>query len=185
MNSIVAVARAWVSAFSLRLLAQLRDCSPSSGGGRRFLSQCFCPPVVSVHPLDHAADPRQGLLSEVRYRKDKKPRVSTEARDDVEHEAPSSPINGGAKNRHRAPRSSLHRGRRPHLCEISDLRVGEWGAGSGVRAYPGRVIIACTGAWSEGQLPSNWATLMPVLETVIAGVARIQSMRLWSSRGGR
>ena len=108
-----------------------------------------------------------------------------DGRDDVEHEALSSPINGGAKNRHRAPSSSLHRGRRPHLCEISVLRTGERGAGSSVRAYLGRVMIACTGAWSEGQLPSNWATLMPVLETVIAGVARIQSMRLWSSRGGR
>ena len=79
----------------------------------------------------------------------------------------------------------LHRGRRPHLCEISVLRTGERGAGSSVRGYLGRVMIACTGAWSEGQLPSNWATLMPVLETVIPGVARIQSMRLWSSRGGR
>jgi len=56
--------------------------------------------------------------------------------------------------------------------------TGEREAGSSVRAYPGRVIIACTGAWSEGQLPSNRVTLMPVRETEIPGVARIQSMRL-------
>ena len=97
---------------------------------------------------------------------------------------PRSRLTERAKNRKRAPSSSLHRKRCPHPREISTPRSGvQDRAGEG--GYPGRVMTACTGAWSEGQLPSNWATLIPVLETEIPGVARIQSMRLWSSRGGR
>jgi len=83
MDNIVAVARAWVSAFSLRLLVQLRRRSSislsvllSAGWIKRRILARDCSPKCSIEKAKH-------------------PRVSTAAaRENVEHKAPSFSING-------------------------------------------------------------------------------------------
>ena len=120
MNDIIAVARAWVSAFSLRLLIQLRRRSSiclsvflSTGWIKRKFLARDCSPKCTIE-------------------KTQRPRVSTEARDNVEHKAPSSPINGGAGSgikRARLPGQGdnrLHRRvvRGPASVESSDVDAG-------------------------------------------------------------
>ena len=162
--------------------------------------------------MGNGEGPEEGRLFDLQYRKDKTPRASTEAgaSDDVaclgevleiallalhegqghvEHQAPHFQIIGACREsaQNREP-SSI-----PAGMSIPWQREGSVGEGPrhgiGAARSPGqgpvKVTIACTGAWSEGQAPSNRATLTPVRETEIPDVARIQSMRLRSSRGGR